>query len=87
MEMMNVLSGGTNELVCITDDCKHVQVTYDTEHSPKACSPHALRAFLSELVQVPQDHLCMAKHKMEMFQWIPIEDSFVQVRISNHCVL
>lgn len=48
---------------------------YDTEETPKAASPHSLRVYLSHFLEIPLDKLMIAKHKMEAFEWIVIEDS------------
>ncbi len=58
-----------------------LQVKYDMELGIKASSPHALRVHLSQMLDVPLDHLVIAKHKIEMFQWIIIDS----IQVMNGC--
>ena len=60
---------------------------YDTECRVKGSSPYALRSFLAETVLVPVEHMCIAKHKVEAFDWLPIEDSSVQVVQINYLLM
>ncbi len=54
---------------------------YDTAYSS---SPYSLRSHVSELLDIPLDRLRMAKHKLESFEWIRIQDSYkVYYRIQN----
>ncbi len=53
-----------------------IKVVYDTESNGSSSTPHALRSHLSALLEVPLQHLLIAKHKVETFEWIIIEDLF-----------
>lgn len=49
------------------------EVVYDTAPST---SPHTLLNHTSKLLGLPPTRLAMAKHKIESFQWIRIQDSY-----------
>jgi ubiquitin carboxyl-terminal hydrolase 40 len=48
-----------------------LEVVFDSQSSP---SPRALRACVSRTLEVPLEHLCIAKQKHEAFQWILISE-------------
>ena len=50
-----------------------MQVVYDTSRSTK---PSELVKLLSSLVQVETSQLRVAKHKIETFEWIRLQDSY-----------
>lgn len=50
-----------------------LQVIFDTASSG---SPHALRAHVANLIDLPLERLRLAKHKPETFEWIKIQDSY-----------
>ncbi len=49
-----------------------IQVVYDTSHSS---TPYSLRAHVSQYLDMPLDRLRMAKHKLDSFEWIKMQDS------------
>jgi ubiquitin carboxyl-terminal hydrolase 40 len=49
------------------------EVIYDCGHSPK---PSELVKLVSHLVQIDVSHLRVAKHKLESFEWIVLQDNY-----------
>ncbi|XP_064401493.1 ubiquitin carboxyl-terminal hydrolase 40-like isoform X3 [Halichondria panicea] len=50
----------------------HTEVVYDTSHSS---TPYSLCAHVSQYLDMPLDRLRMAKHKLDSFEWIKMQDS------------
>ena len=60
-----------------------IQVIYDCSRSTK---PAELVKLVSRLVQIDVSHLRVAKHKLESFEWIVLQENY-NVRMSWLCVL
>ena len=74
--------------IILYNQCHSVDITFDVYTSPSrpilqvifdtasSGSPHALRTHIANLIELPPERLRLAKHKLETFEWIKIQDSY-----------